>query len=483
MGAPAVRLDAPPDVPLIVDLDGTLLLTDSLHEGLVQLLFSQPLGAIASLSRITSGRAAFKREVARLTCFDADHIPLRAPLLELIRSERGRGRPVHLVTAADQAIADAMAGRLDTFNSATGSDGKHNLKAEAKLARLKERFPQGFIYAGDHAADLPVFQAARGAILCDVSPRTESSVRAAGVPVLATFSHSGSRLWAVARALRPHQWAKNTLLLVPMFVGHAFDDPAKIAVLALGFMILCVLTSATYVVNDIADLAADRRHPTKRARPFASGELAPVLGMIAAPVMIIGSIAAAFALSPPFAFACLVYLVLTLSYSGGVKQVALLDVFFIGVMFTLRIVMGTLLLRLDPSPWLLSFSLAFFLSLAIAKRHGELMRARDAEREEIAGRGYRAEDWPLTLTFGVGAGLVSIVIMLLYMTNDAAPSGFYRNSGFLFAIPAMVALWLMRIWLLAHRKVLHDDPVVFALKDRASLALGCLVAVVFFLAI
>ena len=118
-----------------------------------------------------------------------------------------------------------------------------------------------------------------------------------------------------------------------------------------------------------------------------------------------------------------------------------------------------------------------------AKRHGELMRARDAEREEIAGRGYRAEDWPLTLTFGVGAGLVSIVIMLLYMTNDAAPSGFYRNSGFLFAIPAMVALWLMRIWLLAHRKVLHDDPVVFALKDRASLALGCLVAVVFFLAI
>jgi 4-hydroxybenzoate polyprenyltransferase/phosphoserine phosphatase len=477
-----VRLDANLDVPLIVDLDGTLILTDSLQECLVQALLAAPLQAVASLRLLASGRAAFKREVTGLSSFDAAHAPLRVPLLETVRDERTRGRPVHLVTAADQSVADAMARELGVFDSAIGSDGKHNLKAEAKLAHLKERFPEGFIYAGDHAADLPVFRAARGAVLCDVTPQTEAAVRAAGVPILASFRRPRASPWTMVRALRPHQWTKNTLLFVPMFVGHAFGDPSKVMLLAAGFAILCVLTSATYVINDLADLSADRRHPTKRLRPFASGELAPMSGLLAAPVMIVASLVAAFALAPPFAFVAVAYLAMTLSYSCGVKRVALLDVFFIGVMFTLRIVMGTLLLRLGPSPWLLSFSLAFFLSLAIAKRHGELMRALDAEREEIAGRGYRTEDWPLTLTFGVGAGLVSIVIMLLYMTNDAAPSGFYRNSGWLFAIPAMVALWLMRIWLLAHRKVLHEDPVVFALKDPASLLLGGLVAVAFFLA-
>jgi 4-hydroxybenzoate polyprenyltransferase/phosphoserine phosphatase len=477
-----LHLDARIDVPLVVDLDGTLLLTDSLHECFAQLLFSNPLGAVATVGQLASGRAAFKRAVARLSSFDADHVPVRVPLLELIQRERALGRSVHLVTAADQTIADAVACGSGMFDSAIGSDGNQNLKAEAKLARLNEEFPQGFIYAGDHAADIPVFEKSAGAILCDVTPQTEASVRASGVPILASFRRPRAQPWVMVRALRPHQWAKNTLLFVPMFVGHAFGDPSKVMLLAAGFAILCVLTSATYIINDLADLAADRRHPTKRLRPFASGELAPMLGLVAAPVMILASLVAAFALSPPFAFVAVAYLAMTLSYSGGVKRVALLDVFFIGVMFTLRIVMGTLLLRLDPSPWLLSFSLAFFLSLAIAKRHGELMRALDAEREEIAGRGYRTEDWPLTLTFGVGAGLVSIVIMLLYMTNDAAPSGFYRNSGWLFAIPALVALWLMRIWLLAHRKVLHDDPVVFALRDRASLLLGGLVAGAFFLA-
>jgi 4-hydroxybenzoate polyprenyltransferase len=199
--------------------------------------------------------------------------------------------------------------------------------------------------------------------------------------------------------------------------------------------------------------------------------------------MIAAALAGAVVLSPPFAGALLAYLVLTTAYSFGLKRVSLLDVFVIGVLFTLRIVMGAEVSGLAHSAWLLSFALAFFISLALSKRHGEVMRAANADAGEIAGRGYRGNDWPVTLSFGIGIGLVSVVIMLLYMANDAAPSGFYHRPGLLYAIPALLTLWLMRIWLLSNRMELHDDPVVFALRDRFSLVLGLAVAVSFYLAL
>lgn len=281
------------------------------------------------------------------------------------------------------------------------------------------------------------------------------------------------------RALRVHQWVKNILLFVPLFVGHVFTAQA-VAATALGFVLLCLLSSGTYIINDLSDLEADRLHPTKRLRPFASGRLNFAHGLIAAPLMIGTALIGGYLLAPAFAVSMLAYLLLTLGYSYRLKRVPLLDVFIIGVLFTLRLVMGAEVLGIPHSAWLLSFALAFFLSLALAKRHAEVMAAAD-HAEEIAGRGYRGGDWPITLVFGVGVGLVSIVIMLLYMANDAAPSGFYHQPGWLYAIPALLTIWLMRIWLLSHRTVLHDDPVVFALRDTVSLGLGLAVAVVFFL--
>ena len=285
------------------------------------------------------------------------------------------------------------------------------------------------------------------------------------------------------RALRPHQWSKNMLIFVPLFVGHGYGDPGKILAAALGFVALCALASASYMINDIADLAADRAHPVRRQRPFASGALPVPAGYVAAAILIAAALAGAYLLAPRFAAALLAYLVVTLAYSFALKRVPLLDVFIIGVLFTLRIVMGSEVTGLGHSPWLLSFALAFFLSLALAKRHVEVLRASRAETMDIAGRGYRGDDWPITLAFGVGAGLVSVIIMLLYMTNDAAPSGFYRHAAWLYAMPAILSLWLMRVWLLSNRLMLHDDPVVFALRDRASLAIGLIAAITFYLAI
>jgi 4-hydroxybenzoate polyprenyltransferase len=285
------------------------------------------------------------------------------------------------------------------------------------------------------------------------------------------------------RALRVHQWSKNLLIFVPLVVGHAYGDPAKVLIAVLGFVAVCALSSATYIVNDIADLEADRLHPTKRGRPFASGELSVSAGLLVAAPLALAALIGATLLSPAFLVVLLAYLVLTSGYSFALKRIALFDVVVIGILFTLRIVMGVELAGLAHSPWLLSFAFAFFLSLALAKRHAEVMSTADKQADGIAGRGYGPNDWPITLTFGVGAGLVSIVIMLLYMTNDAAPSGFYHHPGWLYAIPALLTLWLMRIWLLAHRMQLHNDPVVFALTDWVSIGLGLAVLCVFYLAI
>jgi 4-hydroxybenzoate polyprenyltransferase len=285
------------------------------------------------------------------------------------------------------------------------------------------------------------------------------------------------------RAARLHQWSKNLLIFVPLFVGHAYANIANVATAAAGFLLLCLLASATYMLNDIADLDADRQHHVKRLRPFANGELPVAVGLIVAPVLIAAALAGAVFLSPAFAVSLTLYLALTLAYSFGMKQLLLVDVFMISMLFVLRIVMGTAVIGLAYSPWLLTFSWAFFLSLALAKRHVEVVRADRSEADDVIGRGYRGADWPLTLSFGVGAGLISIVIMLLYLANDAAPSGFYAKPSWLYAVPALMTVWLMRLWLMSNRMELDDDPVIFALKDPASLLLGLGVALAFWLSL
>lgn len=479
----ARALDIDIAVPLIVDLDGTLTVTDTLYESFARLLFQDPLAALGAVAQLVHGPAAVKRAVAARSLPDPASLPLRADLIAILHAEKARGRALHLVSAADQAVVDAVATELPLFQTATGSDGTSNLKGPHKRDALRGRFAEGFVYAGDSGADLPVFRAARGVILCDASARTTAAVKDAGVPVLAALSQPANPLRAWLRAFRVHQWAKNLLLFVPLFVGHAFGDVHVVGATAIGFVLLCLLSSGTYIMNDLADLDADRQHETKRLRPFASGDIKIINGLLAAPLAIMAALIGAYVLTPRFAGGLIGYLALTVAYSFGLKRIPLLDVFIIGVLFTLRLVMGAEIIGPGHSPWLLSFALAFFLSLALSKRHGEVMRAARIDTDEIIGRGYRGSDWPITLTFGIGTGLVSIVIMLLYMTNEAAPSGFYRHPSWLYVVPAIITLWLMRIWLLSNRMELHDDPVVFALRDRISLVLGATVAIAFYLSL
>ena len=387
------------------------------------------------------------------------------------------------MTAADQLIADRVREEFDVFTSATGSDGTHNLKGDAKLAYLQQRFPAGFIYAGDSVADRPIFRASRGAILCDLGPDEAHELAAAGMIVLAEFNRAGPSFSQWVLAARPYQWSKNILIFVPLILGHTLFDPKKLMATTLGFLVLCVLASSSYMLNDLADLESDRRHPTKRYRPFASGHLSIASGLAVAALGILVSLGAAFALSGNFALVLCGYFALTMLYSFQLKRIPLLDVFVIGAPVyepnpdgCRRFVARPVSMVARFLDFLFLFSCAFQAPCGADEESGRSPTL-------ILGRGYRAEDWPLTLVFGIGAGLTSILIMLLYVTNDASPSGFYREIAWLYVAPAAVILWIMRIWLLSHRAVLDDDPVEFALRDPTSWGLGIVVVVALVLAI
>jgi 4-hydroxybenzoate polyprenyltransferase len=464
-------------VPLIVDMDGALLRTDTTFEGLAQGIFARPTATLIAFTALLGGRAAFKRRLAEIAPIDTDVLPLRTELVDHLVAERGRGRELHLVSGSDDEVVQKVAQRLGFFDSAQGSTEKRNLKGAAKAALLDERFG-AYAYAGDSPADLKVWKRAQGVVLAGASPSTARRARRLGAPVEAEFLDPPVSWMTWARTLRLHQWSKNILLLVPLFLsGHFRDLPTALACV-LGFVLLGLTASGSYILNDLSDLSADRRHRSKRNRPFASGAIKVYQGLLAAPALIALGLVGAYFLSPAFTGVLGVYLACTLAYSLRLKAIPFLDAMLLAWLYTLRLLMGVTLAHAEASQWLLSFSMMFFFSLSLAKRYVEISAAA-AEQKEIARRGYVPSDAPLTMAFGVASTVASLLIMTLYLMDEAFPSGVYRNPNALWLVLPVIALWTMRIWLLADRGELDDDPVSFAVRDPPSLWLGAALAATF----
>ncbi len=470
-------------LPLVCDLDGTLIKSDSLHENFFEALFHSPQQLLRAIPSWLKGRAALKETLASVRSIEPRALPYREEILELIRGAKVDGRETYLVTAADQSIADNVVSYLGSFDGAKGSDGSSNLKGRRKLTWLQENFPQGFIYAGDSAADLPIWEAASGAVLVDNGVRYARQLREIGIEVRTIGPEKSNPVKDWLSELRIHQWSKNGLIFVPLLLGHIAGGFYAVLKTSVGFLAFSLIASATYIINDLADLEADRAHATKRFRAIAAGRISVLTGFLASILMLAAGIGVALLLHLQFALSVAVYLVLTLAYSLRLKRYALLDVAVIGALFTLRIVMGQVLNDLAFSPWLLSFSVMFFFSLALAKRHVEAMRACSKGKDAIKGRGYLPDDWPLILGYGLSSASASIVIMLLFLALDARVTQVYHNPAWLYVAPAGVFIWLQRIWLASHRMDLHDDPIVFALKDKTSLFIGAIVALAFALAL
>lgn len=474
-------IDAPGellDCPLVVDLDETLLQTDTLIESVAAGLARQPRGTLYAVGALVGGRAALKSALAEAVSLDVDTLPENADLVKYLRVQAAQGREIHLVSAADERVVQAVAERFGFFASAYGSSRQRNLKGKNKASFLAERFPEGFVYAGDSKADIAVWRVARGALLVGVSEATAKAAQRL-CPVERSFPGKGGSLKDWRKQFRLHQWAKNGLLFAAIFLGGVYLDPESWARTILGFLFFSLMASATYVVNDLFDLEADRRHPTKRHRPLASGRIRIIQAAPAALFAGLVSIFGMAALGVGALLTLLFYTAITLAYSFYLKRIPMLDVGVLALLFTTRIVLGAHLAHVALSEWLLVFSMFFFLSLSIAKRYVEVARRAKVINGGIPGRGYETGDVAMLLSFGVGTSVAALLTMCVYLLEAAYPSGVYGAPEFLWLTVIAIALWCMRIWLLAHREKLDDDPVAFAVKDRLSYGVGALAVVGF----
>lgn len=458
--------------PLIVDLDGTLILSDSLMEGIAAGLFQKPGATLVRTAMAPLSRSRFKAWVFSEVVVDYDAIPANEDLVAFLQAERAAGRSIHLVSAAHQGVVEQIAERFGLFDSAHGSSSDTNLKGARKLAFIRERFGDEFTYVGDSRPDLKVWESATGAIYAGTNGGIANRLAAQRRSEFHDLTRTGGGVRAWMKALRLHQWAKNLLLFIPLVLAHMYTDPQAILAATLAFVCMGLTASGTYLVNDLADLSSDRRHRTKKRRPFAAGRVGVAEGIVVAFGLIAAGLTAAFLLNIWFGAVLSVYLVLTLAYSMKLKRTPIVDIFILAGLYTLRIIMGTVVIGAAFSQWLLTFSMFFFFSLSLAKRHVEVADPGAAPDRAVKGRGYYPDDAPFTLALGIGSAACSILILVLYLVDEAYEVDVYRGPAFLALIPIVIGMWVARIWMLAHRGHLHDDPVLFAVKDAKSIAMG-----------
>ncbi len=467
--------------PLVVDLDGTLIRSDTLSEGVATLARDWRLVPALGLL-LTTGRAAFKRRIAELAPPAAALLPYNAPLLAYLQAQKAAGRQLVLATAADRAVADAVARALGLFDEVIASDGATNFKGATKARALVARFGAGgFAYAGDSRADLAVWQEAAAAVLVNVRPDVAAEVRAR-IPVELAITDRPPPLAALWQAMRPHQWVKNLLVMVPLLTAHAYGDPLAWRGAVLTFWAFCAIASAFYLFNDLVDLAADRAHRRKRRRAFASGRVSIAAGgALAAVLLAVGTV---LALSAHVPIVLGLYAVTTVAYSMKLKELPLVDVFCLAGLYTLRLFGGGTASGHPVSLWLLGFSSFLFLSLALVKRVEELTAPTAASAAPVAGlarRGYMPADAPLLQMLGCGASFASCIVLALFVQREAAASD-YASPALLWGMVPVFLFWQCRLWLSTARGYMHDDPIMYAARDWVSWSVGAVLVLLVVLA-
>ena len=487
VAAPPLR----PGVPLCVDLDGTLVKSDTLVDSVLALARQRPTCLLKIPAWIGQGKAAFKRHITESVTLDVEHLPYNKPLLEWLRTEHGHGRALYLATAADRALADRVANHLGLFAGVLASDGATNLAGGHKLAAFQSHFGESFCYVGNARPDLQVLSACESPMGANPDRALTAGLARDGVSVVRTFEDRTPTIKSWLRAIRLHQWAKNTLIFVPVLLAHAWSV-ATLTAAFIAFLSFGLCASATYIINDLLDIEADRRHPRKRRRPFAAGDLSAITGVAVVIFLLAASVVIALALprlfqamggaDPPahavsFFGWLLLYTATTLTYSFYLKRKLLLDVFVLSGLYTVRLLAGSAATGVPISPWLAGFSVFFFLSLAFVKRFAELEGLRESGKAITNGRGYFVSDLEQLRALGTGAAYAAVVVMTMYISNPET-GVLYAHTTRLWLVVPVLLLWLSQVWMLATRGEMHDDPVVWACTDRRSLLLGLVMAIV-----
>jgi len=462
---------------LVVDLDGTLIRSDMLFESFWSAFsarWTAPLQVVTSLLR---GKAALKQRLNELAHVDAATLPYNEDVVDYIRDYRESGGKVALVTASNKNYADDIAAHLGLFDEVHGSDGQHNLKGENKAVFLRDRFGEGnYDYIGDAEADIPVWKSAGKAIVVDPPQSLARMVETLGTDHGTEIEHITDHrpaLRPALKAMRPHQWLKNMLVFLPLLMAHEYTS-ANIMRSLMAFVAFSMVASSVYVLNDLLDLASDRAHPRKKLRPFASGDLPLSSGTWLVPALLFIGLIVAMPLGPDFLAVMAIYYVTTTAYSLYLKRQLIIDICTLAVLYAIRIIAGGAATGIPLSVWLLAFSVFFFFSLAAVKRQAELVDGAATGKVKAHGRGYHVDDLPLVAAMAAASGYVSVMVMALYV-NSPAVRELYTAPTLLWGVCLVLLYWVSRMVMLTHRGMMHDDPVVFAVKDRVSQICGLII--------
>lgn len=465
MGA-GVGTQAQERIPLVVDLDGTLIRTDLLVESAFAHVGANPMAALGVVAALGRGKAALKAHIAEKTEIDAAHLPYDEAVLDLVRRARAEGRPTVLASASNERYVKAVADHLGLFDAWYGSDAANNLSSSRKAALLVEKFGEkGFDYIGNERADIPIWRVARKAIGVRLSGSLASHLKILS-PEAEILPSPGNAVRAWAKMLRVHQWAKNALVFVAPLTSQHLNFATLPQILA-AFLAFSLAASSIYILNDLVDIDADRKHPSKKRRPLAAGTVPILEALVVAPVLLIGALVISALLAPKFVLVVLLYLALTTAYTFVLKRKMMVDVVALAALYTLRVIGGAEAIAVPVSEWLLGFSMFIFTALALIKRYIELAARLDADLPDPTNRNYRKADLPVILAMAAAASFNAITVFALYVSSPAV-NALYAHPRRLWLMCPVLLFWLGRVLMLAHRRMMDDDPIVFAIKDTRS---------------
>lgn len=463
---------------VVCDLDDCLIKTDLLYEQWLILLKTKPLVFLISPLWLLKGRPYFKTRLSQYAPITPSLLPYREEVLKYLSAAKtDKNNELILASASPDAWVKEVSSHTGLFERAFGSTADTNLKGANKYNAIKSVVGNSsFTYIGDHSADLEIWKHSAKVVAINPSPSLRSKIGTLAKPT-DTITDKTKKTWKLAlKQIRPHQWIKNVLVFLPAFAGHKLVSSENIQNGLLAFAGFSFAASFVYVLNDLLDLKADRNHHTKKRRPFASGDLPIKWGLLLLPLLLAGSAIMAALLPVDFAIWIAVYLFLNLAYSLYLKQSVVVDIIILSMMYTLRIFAGSAATSVPISEWLLSFSTLFFFSLACVKRYTEIIRSKN--KITLDGRGYRQVDYSMVQSLGVGSGLISILIILLYLQSNDVRALYSNPQNLWFATPVLL-FWISRIWILTNRDEIHDDPVVFAVKDKTSWVCLALLGLIF----
>lgn len=448
-----------------------------LHESALGMFRDSPLGVFRWPFWLAKGKAVLKHNIASRYRCDPAVLPYNTDVLEWLTAQRASGRKIILCTASDRTIAESIARHLGIFDEVLASDGLHNMAGNHKASVLEERFGRfGFDYVGNSRVDLAVWKCARRAVVVG-APDGLAREAAKVCELECVFPSVPSGFLDWCRVFRVHQWLKNLLLFVPMLAAHQLGSADAWAAVSLAFVSFGLCASAVYIANDLLDLDSDRRHPRKRNRPFASGKVQAWAGCLLVPALVAVSVWLGTFIEGDFLGWLSGYFLLTCAYSWGLKRLLLVDCLALAMLYTIRIIAGGAAVGHGVSFWLLAFSVFLFLSLAFVKRYAELELQELRGETLVHGRGYHTADAPLIQTMGITSGYASVLVLALYINSEAVLR-LYRAPEFVWGAVPVLLFWISWLWMQAHRGRMHDDPLIFAIKDRASLAAGAAFAAV-----